>query len=1163
MGEVFLATRGAQTVVVKRILPHLIENPRFLRLFLDETRIASRLHHPNIARIVELGEAEGTWFVAMEHVDGKDLRELLKRSREVNHHVPLEVAVFIALEVARGLEYAHAATDAQGRQLKIVHRDVSPHNVLVARTGPVKLIDFGVAKAANKSVHTASGVLKGKFPYMAPEQASARPVDSRTDVFALGIVLWEMVCGRYLFRGKSDAATLRLVRDADVPRPSSLREDVPEGLDRLLLKALRKEPEHRFQTMAAMREALEGVGVSLPLPDVPGWFREYDDVAGLDDDASFSGSAPVAPVATDPQEAPTVAEASVSSVAVPVTQRPTRSDRLVSREALSGSGSDLAEARRLLAQVSGRPTNIRSQPTSFVGRVAELADLHQLFRQGVRLISLLGPGGTGKTRLSLQFGTQLVSWFNAEGEKGRRRGGVWFCDLTEATSVETICSAVATALALPLVQGDAAEQLGHAIASRGEVLLVLDNFEQVVAHAEATVGKWMRAAPQARFMVSSRELLRVADETVFEVPPLRTPSESEDVRTSEAVALFIERSRAVRPGWEPADAELAAIAEVVRQLDGMPLAIELAAARMGVLNPSQLVQRLPRRFDLLVDRRGASERQATLRGAIDWSWRMLSPTEAATLAQLSVFRGGFNAEAVPAVVSLTHVSPDADPLEQLMTLRAKSLVRAYFPLGDEQETRFKLYESIREYAREKLGEGAEAEGANERHATHYLALGAKLAVGAEGRRASLDLLDLERDNLLAVFRRALRSPGPDPRAASAVLALDRLLTVRGPFQVLLDMLDQAIDKLPPADDALLAKALEARGRARQARGRWADAEADLSRVIELAVALRDRGLEGRAELYLGGLDRLRGQRQDARRRLNRALTLLEGVGDRRMRGRALSNLGMLLYDLGLETESMEAYNEALEVHRELQDRWYEGITLSNLGVTQQALGLLKPARANYQAGLTSHRALGNRRGDGMAFLNLGDINADLELPGAARNHYENAVAILREVGSRRPEGAALVAQGVLHLQYGELEDAEQRTREGVQILEELGEQRTHGIGRAALAAIAALAGRLGEAEESMAEATRVLTQVGDVGLLDALDLYRAHLELGHALQTRSESQAEVLQARVRKRIAHAEQAGPPDDRHPGGAPSPAERSEYVRSALRSIKGALVDHGLDP
>ncbi len=1162
MGEVFLATQGDQTVVVKRILPHLVENPRFLRLFLDETRIAARLIHPNIARITELGEVEGTWFVAMEHVDGLDLRELLKRSREVNHHVPLEVALTIALQVARGLEHAHGATDAQGRFLKIVHRDVSPHNILLGRNGEVKVIDFGVAKAANKSVHTASGVLKGKFPYMAPEQASARPVDGRTDVFALGIVLWEMICARYLFRGKGDVATLRLVRDAMVPAPSSIRDDVPETVDRVVLQALAKDAEHRFQTMTLFREALEGLLAQLPPPDLAAWFQTYDDAPG--DDASEGGdsAAPSArPLATDPQEAPTFG-GPLSEPELPIRQRPTRTDRLLTRLDQDGSttGAALAEARRLLSQVSGRTTNIGQQPTSFVGRVAELADLHQLFRQGVRLVTLLGPGGTGKTRLSLQFGTQLVSFFNAEGEKGRRRGGVWFCDLTEATGVESVCTAVARALALPLASGDATQQLGHAIAARGEVLLVMDNFEQVVSAADETVAKWMRMAPAARFVVSSRELLRVPEETVFEVPPLRTPREHEDGTTSEAVSLFLERSRAVRPTWEPTEAELKAIGEIVRQLDGMPLAIELAAARMGVLNPAQLIQRLPRRFDLLVDRRGATERQATLRGAFDWSWRTLTAAEALTLAQLSVFRGGFSAAAVPSVVSLTSLGGELDPLEQLMMLRSKSLVRAYFPMGDEQEARFGLYESIREYAHEKLGAMNERALAEARHSRHYLALGSELADGAEGRKAALEQLDLERDNLLAVFRRSVAAHEPNDRAVRAALALDRLLTVRGPFQQLLDMLDAAIGKLAPEQRHQRALALEARGRARQARGKWADAEADLTEVLELAIASADRALEGRAELYLGSIDRLRGRHEDARRRLQRARAVFEAVGDEKMRGRALSNLGTLFQDLGDHTEAIEAHSRALEIHRAQGDRWYEGITVSNLGGPQQALGLLKPARSNYQAGLAIHRELGNRRGEGVAYLNLGDITTDLEQPGAARTHYENGVAILREVGARRLEGHALVSLGILHLQYGELEDAERRAREGVSILEELGEERIRGLGRAALAAAAALAGRLDEAEEAMAEATRLLTVVGDLGLLDALDLYRAHVELGHALQTSSAAQAQVLEERVHRRIAHVEQVGPPDDQHPSGTPSPAERSEYVRSALRSIKGALVDHG---
>lgn len=1172
MGEVFLATKAGDQalVVVKRILPHLVENPRFLRLFLDETRIASRLHHPNIARITELGEVEGTWFVAMEYVAGKDLREVLKRSREVNHHVPLEVAVAIAIEVAKGLAYAHDAADAQGRLLKIVHRDVSPHNILIGRQGEVKVIDFGVAKAANKSMHTAAGILKGKFPYMAPEQAHALPVDPRSDVFALGIVLWEMICARYLFRGKTDAATLRLVREAEVPKPSTVRDDVPTSLDRVVLKALKKDAAQRYQSMAAFREALEGVLSAMPAPDLVAWLREYDDVPGLDGDGEADSVAPseapsarsaqsAAKQATGPHELATVVDTlpEPKSVAtVQVRQRSLRTEVIVTKE------EDLGEALRLLSQVSGIPTNIAPQPTTFIGRVAELADLQQLFRQGVRLITLLGPGGTGKTRLSLQFGTQLVSHFNADGDKGHRRGGVWFCDLTEATDVDSICSAVARSLGVPLMPGDAVQQLGHAILARGEVLLVLDNFEQIVAHGGATVARWMRSAPAARFVVSSRELLRVADETVFEVPPLRTPREEEDARASEAVTLFIERARTVRPAWEPNEVELKAIAEVVRQLDGMPLAIELAAARMSVLNPTQLVQRLPRRFDLLVDRRGATERQATLRGAIDWSWKMLSPSEASTLAQLSVFHGGFTADAVPSVVSLSHV-PDAEPaLDLMMTLRAKSLVRAYFPLGDEKETRFGLYESIREYAREKLSSLPEAHGALERHSAYFLSVGPKLAERVESQRSAMALLELERDNLLAVFRRAMESAKPTKHAAEAVLVLDRLMTLRGPYQLLSDMLDSAVSKLDPSSLHLRALTLEARGRTRHARGRMADATNDLLETLELAGRERDRSMEGRAELYLSVIDRARGQRQEARKRINRALSLFQSVNDRRMYGRGLSILGTLLHDLGLETESMDSYNEALEILREVGDRWYEGIALINLGVPQQALGLFKQARANYQAGLAIHRELGNRRGEGFGFLNLGDISADLEQPGAARSHYESALTIFRGVGARRPEGTTLVSLGLLHLQYGELDDAAQRLREGVDILEEVGEQSSAGIGRAALAAILGLTGRLQEAEEAMAEASRRLTQVGDRGLLDAVDLYRAHLELGHSLATGSEHQAAVLLERIKKRIAHAESTGPADDQHPSGSPSPAAKSEHVRAALRSIRGALIDHGKD-
>ncbi|MBL8910321.1 MAG: protein kinase, partial [Archangium sp.] len=988
MGEVYLATdqsTGAQTVV-KRILPHLTENPRFLRLFLDETRIASRLNHPNIARIHELGEVSGTWFVSMEHVAGKDLRELLKRGRELGHHVPLEVAVAIGVEVARGLAYAHTATDAQGRLLRIVHRDVSPHNILISRDGHVKLIDFGVAKAANKSVHTATGILKGKFPYMSPEQAHAKPVDVRTDVFALGIVLWEMICARYLFRGKSDAATLKLVREALVPPPSTLRDDVPEALERLLLKALRKEPRDRYPSADAMREALENVAAGMAPADVSKWFKEYEDLPGLERLLSSSDELPVqqvsgsadtrsaAPTAAESQEVPTVADSpSRNSNSI----RPTRADRFP-----SGETPPDAKVRELLAQVAGRPTNIGKQATSFIGRVAELADLHQLFRQGARLITLLGPGGTGKTRLSLQFGSQLVTHFDAS-EKGKKRGGVWFCDLTEARDRDGVCIAVARALGVQMVPGDMVKLLGHAIAGRGETLLVLDNFEQVVAVAAETVGVWFKAAPQARFVVSSRELLRADDETVFEVPPLRTPKPSDpDSRSAEAVELFIERARTSRPGWQPDEKEVAAIAELVRQLDGMPLAIELAAGRAGVLTPSQLVQRMPQRFSILVDRRGAVERQATLRGAIDWSWSSLSPPEASMLAQLSVFRGGFSADAAESVVKLENEAA----ISVLMGLRAKSLVRAYFPSGDENQTRFGLYETIREYAAEKLARFTDQGTAFERHATFYIALGQRLSAGAEGSKSKLDELDLERENLSVVFERA-RVAKDGQKALAAGLALDPLLTLRGPFAPHLELLDHVVE-LVRATPTMAGQALEARGRARTARGRLAEGESDLFDALELAERTGAHASAARINYLLGAVQRTFGRRKDAMDFLQTAIAQFKATDEWFYRGRAVSSLASVKQEMGNEAAALELFNEALEIHRKVGDRRYEGITLANLGVQQQDLGLLKQARANYQAALAIHRELGNRRSEGVSYVNLGDLAADLEQPGQALAAYE-------------------------------------------------------------------------------------------------------------------------------------------------------------------------------
>ena len=270
MGQVFLArehgTGFERLVVLKLILPHLAEDDEFLSMFLDEAGLVARLTHPNLITILDLTEIEGRHCLAMEYVQGDDVRRLDKTSRAQGKTLPVGLILRIIADAAAGLHYAHQARDAQGKPLRLVHRDVSPQNILVGFDGGVKVIDFGVAKAATSSQNTATGVLKGKYPYMSPEQASGLAIDARSDLFALGVVMWELLTGKRLFKGESDMMTLRLVKDCQVPRPSQLNPRLPPGLDEVVLKALAPSPDQRYPDCGAFRLALEDYALNLRLP---------------------------------------------------------------------------------------------------------------------------------------------------------------------------------------------------------------------------------------------------------------------------------------------------------------------------------------------------------------------------------------------------------------------------------------------------------------------------------------------------------------------------------------------------------------------------------------------------------------------------------------------------------------------------------------------------------------------------------------------------------------------------------------------------------------------------------------------------------------------------------------------------------------------------------
>ncbi len=262
MAEVYLARQKGlegfeKLLVLKRILPHLADDAEFVQMFLNEARIAARFNHPNIVQIYDLGKQDDTYFIAMEFVHGEDMGRVMRKCWSKGHWIPQPLALLIIARVCEALHYAHTKTDENGTPLKVIHRDISPQNILVSFDGAVKLVDFGIARAADSAATTRSGALKGKFAYMAPEQAQNKPIDHRTDIFATGLVLYEFLTGVRPFKRESDIATLQAVMECNIRPPSEVAGEVPPALDAVTMKALARVTDDRYPDGRSFQLAIE------------------------------------------------------------------------------------------------------------------------------------------------------------------------------------------------------------------------------------------------------------------------------------------------------------------------------------------------------------------------------------------------------------------------------------------------------------------------------------------------------------------------------------------------------------------------------------------------------------------------------------------------------------------------------------------------------------------------------------------------------------------------------------------------------------------------------------------------------------------------------------------------------------------------------------------
>lgn len=731
----------------------------------------------------------------------------------------------------------------------------------------------------------------------------------------------------------------------------------------------------------------------------------------------------------------------------------------------------------------------------FVGRERDLHELADTFDEGARLVSVLGVGGTGKTRLALRYGW---TWL------GEYEGGVWFCDCSEARSVDGIVAAVATALDVPLAAGDPVAQLGHAIAARGRCLVVLDNFEQVARHASETVGRWLDRAERAAFVVTTREILGLRGETALALAPLPP---------DDAVELFVTRAVQAKRDFVATGDDARALPGLVRLLDGLPLAIELAAARVRLMSPRVLVARMGERFSLLAAPGGRRDRQATLRATLDWSWELLSPAEQAALAQISVFEGGFSLSAAEAVLVLD----DAWPTDALQALVDKSLLRV---VGDD---RFDVLVSVQEYAAERLSASGARERVERRHYECFAAAWAADDADTSPQARVQRFLGLAREigNLVAAVRRAV-AHGAVGAAVGLIGPVVDVLTARGPLS-LAHALAADVAALPGLDGVAKVHAVCRLAKVLRWIGRGGETHAPLVAALEAARQAGDRRLEAQVRVELSMVLREAGRPSDARVQVESALAIapdaraeahalgelgildaqvgaldtarvhLEAALARDGHTSLLGNLGRVLAELGRLDEALVRLEQALDVDRLTGDRTGEAVDRANVGSVYVALGRVPEGRAHYEAALALSRELGIRAKEGMLLANLANLANREGRHDEARAGFEAALEVYREVGNRRMTGNALANLGLVALRQGRLDEAAVQLDAAEPVLRETGDRP--GLVRlwCGRVSILASAGRSASARAALAEAERLAGELPP-GLLDA-EVARARREV--------------------------------------------------------------------
>ena len=619
MGTVYqgLDTENQQTVAVKQLHPNLTDQ-QLIERFKREGEALRELNHPNIVKMLDAVEENGNHYLIMEYISGADLAEHIKAGQ-----MPLEEILNISIDLADALTRAH--------RLNIIHRDLKPANVLIAEDGTLRLTDFGVAHVGSKERVTDTDAVIGTIDYLPPEAFDSGTFDARGDIWAFGVMLFEMLTRERPFHGESIIQVIHAISSHPLPDLEELRLDIPTALIDLIYRMLERNLDARIQSVRQigleLENILHGRAAHINLPN------RFD-----------------------------------------------------------VSESDIFAYKK---------HNLPIQTTAFVGRESELGELSKLITDSnIRLISILAPGGMGKTRLSLEASERALEHF---------ADGVYFVELAPLSLSEQIIPAIAAAIDYKFQQGEGNAKLELFEYLRDKsILLVMDNFEHLLGGADI-VKEILAQTNAVQILVTSRQRLALQNERVFHLggmdfPEWETP---EDALQYAAVKLFVNSAKRAKPDFELSTDNMDFVARICKLVQGMPLGIVLSGAWLEMLSPQEIASELEQSMDILSDEVGElPARQQSIRVVMAYAWEMMNEAEQAVFMALSVFKGGFTRESAQSVTGAN--------LRILMSLVTKSLIRR-----DAETGRYEIHELLRQYAYEQLEASGKMNEVYEQHAVYF------------------------------------------------------------------------------------------------------------------------------------------------------------------------------------------------------------------------------------------------------------------------------------------------------------------------------------------------------------------------------------------------------------------------------------------------------------